>query len=348
MSTELALGKEVPVGSIDGELKRLWDADDASTNASLINLVIYSEQPGSLAAMSDAARELTLEQACRAILVEIDRTVEKPSIRSWITAHCNLFQGKKSVCSEQVAFKMTGLVSGRLSNTVFAHLNSDLPLILWWQGEFTHVLNQRLVSVVDRLLIDSSDFADPLVSHTLVGDLYEATSGRFVLQDLAWTRTYQFRLGIAQMFDQPAAQAALGSISTVKIETHTDHSLSGLLALAWISTQAGWQIRSKRDGTYKFKNAAGKPITAQIATSDEAAPLSAISFESESMSLNLERKQGDSIIQMSLRSGAIEIDQPIPADADTASQLVASQLSRGGKNRLYRKTLPLFLELLKA
>ena len=42
MSVDLSsagLGRAVEVAAIDGELKKLWEADDASTNASLLSLI---------------------------------------------------------------------------------------------------------------------------------------------------------------------------------------------------------------------------------------------------------------------------------------------------------------------
>ena len=63
------LGREVPVGSIDKELRKLWAEDEARTNASLMNLAVYSEEPGALEKNSAAVRELTAEHACRAILI---------------------------------------------------------------------------------------------------------------------------------------------------------------------------------------------------------------------------------------------------------------------------------------
>ena len=43
------LGCEVEVGAIELELKRLWEADEARTNASLINFAVYSENASALA-----------------------------------------------------------------------------------------------------------------------------------------------------------------------------------------------------------------------------------------------------------------------------------------------------------
>ena len=346
MSEEVLLGTEVPVGQIDRELKKLWEADDTRSAASLMNLVIYSETPGSLVQNTEAARELTEEQACRAILVEIDRSITEPSVRSFITAHCNLFGGKKSVCSEQVAFKMTGTVSGRLRNTVFAHLNSDLPLILWWQGEFTSVLTERLLSVVDRLLIDSSEFEDPSSAHQTLAELSAATQSSFVLQDIAWTRTYMIRLAIAQIFDRPLVEAAVGEISKVSITTQSAHKVSGLLLASWMATQAGWELQSLSDECASFVKK-GRTIEIAFSTDDSSAPISEVMIEAGSVNVILSRAKGDRFVKQCISAPGASFEQLSPADEDTPSGLIGSQLSRGGKNRLYLKTLPVFRKLLE-
>ena len=193
------LGIEVPVSKIDLELRKLWEQDEARTNASLMNLVVFSEKPGALIENSAIIRELTREHACRAILVEIDSAAE-PSLRAWITAHCHLAEGRKSVCCEQISFYLTGRVTGRFRNTVFAHLNSDLPLVFWWQGELSDILTERLVSVIDRLIIDSSSWQDPAAAFRLIEET-AAINTDLILQDHAWSRTWQFRLGVASIFD---------------------------------------------------------------------------------------------------------------------------------------------------
>jgi len=162
------LGQEVAIGSIDAELRKLWAVDKARTNACLINFAFYSEQKGSLTLNSRIVSELTRDHASRALLIEMDRSASQPSLRAWVTAHCHLSQGKKSVCCEQIAFALTGVSRGRLRNTVFAHLSSDLPLILWWQGELSPIFEERLYSVIDRFVFDSSSWSNPQASFTII------------------------------------------------------------------------------------------------------------------------------------------------------------------------------------
>lgn len=334
------LGIEVPISAIDGELRKLWEQDEARTNASLMNLVIYSEKPGALVANSAIIRELTRDHACRAILVAIDRDEPQPSLRAWITAHCHLSDGRKSVCCEQIAFHLTGKVTGRFRNTVFAHLNSDLPLVFWWQGELSEILTERLVAVMDRLIIDSSAWQDPAESFATLAEAAQGNSA-LVLQDLAWTRSWQFRVGIAGLFDDPAAQESLPCIHEVEISYHPEHRNSALQVLAWLAVQAGWS-----GGVSGFKSASGAEISVNLRENAVGPPLSSVILRSAKVTVSVTQKSGASHVERNVEADAYKATSLSPADPETPAELVGMQLARGGKNSLYQKILPRFRSML--
>ena len=349
------LGREVPIGSIDKELRRLWDEDEARTNASLINLAVYSEVEGALVKNSAAVRELTREHACRAILIGIDREAEDTNITAWITAHCHLLDGQKSVCCEQLAFALKGRATGRLRNTVFAHLNSDLPLTLWWQGELSPIFEERLYSLVDRFVFDSSDWSDPEKSFQCIKQAAD-NSESLVVQDLAWTRSYQFRVSIAAIFDDPVALSGVSSIQSVEIVHHPKHRCAALQMLAWFSVQAGWKkglelslADTRRGGGregYSFESASGMPITASLRADESSAPLSEIALTGENLAIRVHREKGASKVLRSIQAPGHHVEMPGPANPDDSVDLVGEQLSRGGKNSLFRKILPRFMAML--
>ena len=336
------LGIEVAVSAIDRELRKLWEQDDAQTNASLMNLVVYSEKPGALIENSQIIRELTREHACRAILVGIDRAEPQPSLRAWITAHCHLADGRKSVCCEQIAFHLTGRVTGRFRNTVFAHLNSDLPLVFWWQGELSEILTERLVSVMDRFIIDSSTWADPAASFELIEETSQANRD-LVIQDHAWTRSWQFRVGIASLFDDPVAQDALPEIDAVEITYHPAHRNSALQVLSWLAVQAGWNDGPAGD----FESAAGRIIRVNLQPDSSSPPIGSVVIRSATTTVEVSQKPGATHVERHVESGAYKATSLSPADPSTSAGLFAVQLSRGGKNSLYQKILPRFRAMLQ-
>ena len=340
------LGIEVAVSAIDSELRKLWEQDEARTNASLMNLVVYSEKEGALIANSEIIRDLTREHACRAILVGIDRDEPEPSLRAWITAHCHLADGRKSVCCEQIAFHLTGRVTGRFRNTVFAHLNSDLPLIFWWQGELSQILTERLVSVMDRFIIDSSAWGDPAASFEMVEECSQANP-ELIIQDHAWTRSWQFRVGIASLFDDPAAQKALPDIHAVEISYHPDHRNTALQVLAWLAVQAGWQD-AESSGSLAFESATGAAISVAMTSDFAGPPLSSVAIRAKNTTIRVSLKPGATHVERHIETTGYHATSLSPVDPSTPAELVAVQLSRGGKNSLYQKILPRFRAMLKA
>ncbi|GAA5483732.1 glucose-6-phosphate dehydrogenase assembly protein OpcA [Haloferula sargassicola] len=357
LSVHPELGREVPVGTIDHELKKLWGEDDARTNASLINLAIYSEVPDSLERNSKAVRELTVEHACRAILISMDFDAPEASIRAWITAHCHLHHGRKSVCCEQLAFALSGRSTGRLHNTVFAHLASDLPLTLWWQGELSWVFDDRFARGVDRFIFDSSEWSTPVASF---GKIHHALESRdaLVVQDLEWTRSFQIRVSTAALFDDPVAQSVLGKIDTVTIRHHAKHRMAALQLLAWLVTQAGWReaselsLRDDRSAggarSFSFESRGGQGITVTLEAVDAGPPIQLFRLRGGEVTIEVIRCEGDNYLCRHLEAPGHHIEEPGPVDPESCAGLVGEQLSRGGKNSLFRKILPCFLRLLEA
>jgi len=350
------LGIEVPVGSIEQELKKLWEADEANTNASMMNLAIYSEDPESLMANSEIIRNLTREHSCRAILIGMDREAEESEIHSWITAHCHLMHGKKSVCCEQLSFLLRGYALGRMRNTVFAHLASDLPLVFWWQGDLSEIFEGGLYRSIDRFVVDSAEWSDPGASYALVRKAVADTGRRLVVQDLSWTRTYHFRLSLAALFDDLMAQRALGEIEEVVIRAQPEHRLASLLLLSWLATQAGWRPgweleRAARHAAgceecFVFETEGGKNISIRLEWDAEGAPLSLCQITAPGCVVRVSREAGSVHLRQVLECCDHVIDRSGPADGLLSADLVADQLSRGGKNSLFRKVWPVFFDLL--
>jgi len=344
------LGKEVPVASVGKELKLLWEVDETSTKASLMNFTIYSEAGDSLSRNSEAMMEITREHACRAILMDLDRNGKDPSVKAWVTAHCNLSGGKKSVCCEQVAFKANGYTPGIVRHTLFSHLDSDLPMVLWWQGDFSESFRESFYSSVDRLLFDSSEWSDPKLQFKKILDALEEVKS-LVIQDLAWTRTYQIRLSFAGLVDEPIVESRLHQISSIKVKVHPSCRTSGLQYLAWISVMSGFErspdLLSVEGDVFTMTKPNGGEVKLSLETDATSSEISLVEVEMGDLLLQLERHPERNFIdQRLLLNGEETLSRVSPADSENAVGLISNQLSRGGKNSLFRKILPAFIEML--
>lgn len=347
ISTE-GLGMPVEVSAIDGELKKLWEADEASTNASLMNFLVYTEDAHNLVKNSEMIQKLTRENACRAVLIAMDREAEESSVEAWITAHCHLAHGKKSICSEQISFLLRGYSLGRLRNTVFAHLNSDLPLVFWWQGELSDLFEERLYRLLNRLIVDSSTWSDPRVGFARLVEAREDTKGAMVTQDLSWTRSYFYRLAVARLFDDPMVQQSFSEIHSVKVNAHPEHRMAALQLVAWVIKRSGWTVESCEGDQWGLKTKDGKAVQVELAWDEDVAPIAELAISAPGCEVKISREKGNSHLCQTICAGGHCVDFRGPADSDLPEGLVMSQLSRGGKNSLFLDILPQFMELLEA
>ncbi len=340
------LGKEVAISEIEGELKKLWEADEASTNASLMNFLVYTETPQNLLTNSTAIQNLTREHACRAVLIAMNRVSEKTSIKAWITAHCHLAHGRKTICSEQLAFLLEGQAIGRLRNTVFAHLNSDLPLVFWWQGELSDLFEERLFRLLDRFVFDSSTWGDPSKGINRVLEARAITGNNMVTQDLAWTRTYQIRMAVARLFDEPLALRELSNTQKISIHSNPLHKTSAYLLAAWIVQRTGWKAQKSSKGHLVLNCENDRQINLEFYWDDGAETITNLTMQGDRYKLAIDRCETGQQLTHFLSVSEFEITRSGPADSVFPEVLVADQLSRGGKNSLFLEVLPVFSQLI--
>ena len=215
-----SLGLPVEIGKIDKELKKLWaESEGAMTRASLINLAVYSEAPGSLEKNTQLIAKVAENHACRAIVIGADRNAKENRVEAWISAHCHVSRaGTKQICSEQLSFLLEGPCANLLPSIVFSHLDSDLPFHLWWQGEFHDPMDPQLWAWVDRLIYDSQTWKNFDAQMRLVETAQNEAKQRIVLCDLNWTRLDKVRLALAQFFDHPAAHHHFETIESARID----------------------------------------------------------------------------------------------------------------------------------
>ena len=341
------LGVEVPLGKIAKELKTLWADDTSRTNASLMNFAVFTEDVDQLEQNYHRISKLTENHSCRALSIALDRNASEESITSWVSAHCNMSNGKKTVCCEHLSFLLKGYVTGRMRNTVFSNLNSDLPLVFWWQGELTDVFEPRLYTLIDRFIFDSNEWASPKEGYATLLNALEDSQKRLVIQDLAWTVSYNVRLAFAAMFDEAIAQSEFSNIKEASIQVGEGYLSSGLLLVAWLANQAGWKFICKVSTGYHFENAAGEPI--HIALNVKGThPISELGVASENGSFLVKQNPNENYLHQVTQTDCGTSELTTSAGTFDDVSLVADQLSRGGKNALLRKTLPLYLELLDA
>ena len=342
-----ALGTPVPVGQINRELKKLWDTGSATppTRASLMNFAVYCRSTEEMAANTEMISEFTRNHACRALLICVCRDAPAPRISAWVNAHCHLSRaGAKSVCCEQISFLLEGKLKGRLTNIVFSHLDSDLPLYFWLQGDPVEDLNPTLWPWIDRLIIDSLPWTFPRWRFDRLHQSLHSAKATLTLRDLNWTRSLYLRQALAQFFDAPDYLAHLPQLRAVHIRHAPGYRSTALLLLGWLCAQLRWHLKSPVP--LVFESAAEQPIEIHLDEQDGPA-LAHCRLDCGAATFSLHRANGERYLHADIALPAGQRFQHLlPAGPETTLELLDEEMTRGARQAVYLRSLAAITPLL--
>jgi glucose-6-phosphate dehydrogenase assembly protein OpcA len=332
-------GIPVPIGGIEKALGRLWEeSGESKTRASLINLAIYSEEKNSLEKNYEVIQRIAGEHAMRSLLIHADPTAPGSSAEAWISMNCYL-RGSKGgeVCSEQLSFQLCGEAARSLQSVVFSHLDSDLPLILWWQSAFRPPIDGKLWRWVDRLLFDSQTWNHPKEQFELVEQIAATTETRTVLCDLNWTRTFPLRQAVAGIFDSSCALPELQSLKSLKIDHAPRYHTTALLLVGWLADRLGWHLTMSGRNP-QFQDARGGSVSVSLRESEELKECSIgrIVLESSSADFEVVREVASDLYIITVNGkGFPSATRTVRAPCDKINELLLLELSRGSQHALY-------------
>lgn len=344
-----SLGLQVEIGKIDKELKKLWEqGEGAMTRASLINLAIYSEAPGSLEKNTQIISQITQSHACRAIVIGADSEAKENRVDAWISAHCHISQaGSKQICSEQLSFLLEGPCTNLLPSIVFSHLDSDLPFYLWWQGEFHDPMDPQLWAWVDRLIYDSQTWSNFAAQMRLVETAQQEARQRVVLCDLNWTRLDKVRSAIAQFFDHPASHHHFAEIESARIDFAPDFRAAAVLLAGWLAAQLNWRAeKTKARNKLQFSDSSGRKIDIEL-REHAGEPIGRIILNSGDIEFIVAPAKCGDLLEVSRgKRGEKRIPQSMPAQSNHSVDLMSQELMRGGPHSVYLRAVNCVRDLL--
>jgi glucose-6-phosphate dehydrogenase assembly protein OpcA len=339
-----APGIAVEIGKIDRELKKLWaEGGGAKTRASLINLAVYSERPGSLARNTQIISEVTEDHACRAIVISANPASNENRVEAWINVHCHVNRaGSKQVCSEQISFLLEGPSARLLPNIVFSQLDSDLPLCLCWQGEFSEQMDPQLWAWVDRVIYDSQTWTNFRAQLERLETAQAEAKQRIVLCDLNWTRLYQIRLALAQFFDHRSMQKRFDEIENVEINFAPGFRSTALLLAGWLAAQLNWSdAKQSHKAGLTFRG--GKQNAIRIALSEkDGEPIGRCAVRCRSVEFVVTHAANADLLDVAAGDRACRM----PAGKNDVVRLLGEELMRGGPHKVYLRAVNCVREFL--
>jgi len=245
------------IGGIEHELARLRRTRGAHSRelgvpiarASVLNLVVFATREAHARRAARTIANLAIRHPSRAVVILADR--EHTAGASELGLYCRLAGSgaAQQVSYEQVLIRARGDADARLASAVIPLLIPDLPVFLWWTGtpplEAAHF--DALLTLADRLIVDSADFARPDRTLAAIAAVASVGDGRYGVTDFNWTRLTAWRDLVAQFFDVPAWRPFLDGVTGVRVGFAVDadgreiHPSQALLLIGWLASRLGWR-----------------------------------------------------------------------------------------------------------
>jgi hypothetical protein len=132
------------------------------------------------------------------------------------------------VCSEVIELQLLGTRAKAPASVVEPLLISDLPVFLRWRGEppwGSEELDQ-LVGIIDRLIVDSTEWEDLPFPYTRLAGLFDRTA----VSDIAWARTSRWRSLLAGLWPD------IRDVSTIRVH---GTAAQAQLICGWLRSRLG-------------------------------------------------------------------------------------------------------------
>jgi glucose-6-phosphate dehydrogenase assembly protein OpcA len=339
--TNLSQGLPVEIGKIDRELNRLWqEGEGAATRASLINLAVFCEGAQAMTETTGIIAEITRDHVCRAILIGMDPDKFGTPVEASILAHCHLGRaGGKQVCCEQINFMLPRDGLPLIPNIVFSHLDSDLPLILWWRAELPAASEDQLWTWVDRLIFDSDTWADMAGQFELLRGAIVPASPRMTLCDLNWTRSLYVRQAIAQIFDHPEFLNNVESVSNVEISHAPGMRSTALLLTGWMAAQLEWKFEAASPAQLDFIDRDMQHVTVSLREAAGRA-IGSVQLAAGDCSFEIAHREDSNFLYADIRlPNGRESHSLMPGGKDDPVSLLNDELMSGGKHKVFLKAV---------
>lgn len=341
----------------------------AVARAAVVNVVVVATRAVHAERAARTVSDLAMRHPSRAIVVLGERRPDPragPSISLYRqTPAIDRFD---QVHYEQIMLRTAGDVADRLASVVVPLLVPDLPVFVWWTD--TPPIGERhfedLVSLGDRLVVDSADFARPEATLPELLRVCVHGTGRCALTDLNWPRLTCWRELVAQVFDVPAWSRWLGAIDGLRIgfavgaDGRQIHPSQALLLLGWLASRLGWTgaepISPSEAGGYLFamRRPDGDRVRVRIRPRYEvgmtAGDLSGVHLEA-----GAGRRRADFHVRRTATGrhatvrvevdGSAVSERNVPLAANDVVELLGEELTILAGDRIYEEALALLLTL---
>ncbi len=235
MATSLTL---TSVAEVERELASLRSQPTATGEAQLRTSVMthLAWVPEEwVEAAEDVLRGLMERHPSRTIVL-FPRPDDEDRFEAEVAVECfPVGTGDRTVCTDTIRIRLCGNRAQAPASVVQPLLIADLPVFLRWRGlpPFGATEFEELLEVVDRLVVDSTEWADLPSPYAQLAQIFD----RAAVSDIAWARTSRWRTQLASLWP------GIADVSRIRV--------TGTAAQA--NLLAGW-LRSRLDRSVQLEH----------------------------------------------------------------------------------------------
>jgi hypothetical protein len=206
-------GEDVTVGELRAYLSALRSAPaegHSDLRTSVMTHTAWVPRPW-LDAARGALAGLADKHPSRTILLVPEPDAGRDAIDASVSMHCFDVPGEtRHVCSEVIELHLCGERAAAPASIIEPLLVADLPVFSRWRGRpaFGSRAFDQMLTVVDRLIVDSIEWDDVHDSYTWLVDCFDRTA----VSDIAWRRSLDWRVSIAAMWPRVANASTLRAV----------------------------------------------------------------------------------------------------------------------------------------
>jgi glucose-6-phosphate dehydrogenase assembly protein OpcA len=176
----------------------------------------------------------------------------------------------RQVCVETIRLRLCGSRVAVPASVVQPLLLPDLPVFLRWRGlpPFGERPFEELVDVVDRLIVDSTEWPELPAPYTRLAAIFD----RVAVSDIAWARTSRWRPQLASLWP---------GIEGVKRITVTGTEAQACLLAGWLRSRLGHEVELEHEPSDRLAGVAVDGEPAPFPPGDPPHPADLLSDELE-------------------------------------------------------------------
>jgi glucose-6-phosphate dehydrogenase assembly protein OpcA len=343
-------GGRMSVGQIERELGKLRTNEDGTLalRSSVLNLIVVTDEE-SAQEITDSVSRLAGRHPARVVVFIADPEGES-NVDVRLSAFCNVRGGGGAqVCAEQVTIHAEGPPARHLESFAGPLLVPDLPVFLWYPGEFSprSLEFAAMADLADRIIVDSAASENRETCLREIAALIEDPEMP-AIGDLQWVGLSPWRSLLADTFSAPERAGDLEKIESAEVLYAPGGENRTLLLVGWLASTLGWKPESAdRSGqNIEFSGPSGRIIVVLSPDSPDAR-LRRIRLYSEEYSFQVSRHRELSDVRTTvMREDELLAERTVHLGSFDLGVLFGEELRYRGRDEAYEESLRKAVEIL--